>query len=73
MLCSEGVLQLDMNALQSLSIFNGKMVDYFVKSVVEHHPCKSMQIGVSKEGLSLFGILNKTTSVVGKEMLRLDH
>jgi len=46
---------------------------YIINKAVEHHPCKSMRIGVSKEGLSLFGILNKTTSVVGKELLRFDN
>lgn len=48
-----------MNTLQSLSIFT-----------VDSHPCKTMKIGLAKEGISLFGILNKTMSSVGKETLR---
>lgn len=52
-------MQLDMNTLNALAIFK-----------VDRHPCASMRIGVSKEGFSLFGILNKTRSPPGKEMLR---
>lgn len=48
-----------MNTLQSLSIFT-----------VDSHPCKTMKIGLAKEGISLFGILNKTMSPTGKETLR---
>ncbi|KAL0490724.1 DNA mismatch repair protein MutS [Acrasis kona] len=55
----EGFLQIDMNAIRSLSVFKS-----------EKHPCQTMRIGVSKEGLSLFGILNKTKSSVGRETLR---
>lgn len=56
---SEGFLQVDLNTIRSLAIFK-----------TEKHPCQTMKIGTSKEGLSLYGILNKTRSVVGKELLR---
>eukprot|EP01132_Coremiostelium_polycephalum_P003613 gene3613-4497_t len=51
-------LQLDTNTLYSLQIFSN-----------ENHPsCYS--IGNSKEGLSLFGILDKTKSTIGKRLLK---
>ncbi|KAL9652174.1 hypothetical protein ABK040_013943 [Willaertia magna] len=55
----DGFVQMDINTLKALSIFK-----------MESHPCHSMAIGRPKEGLSLFGIMNKTKSVVGKELLR---
>ena len=51
---------LDVNTLNSLQIFK-----------VDRHPCITMKIGVSKEGMSIFGILvDKIKSIIGKKMLR---
>ncbi|EGG14783.1 mutS like protein [Cavenderia fasciculata] len=51
-------LHMDINSLYSLQIFSNE----------QHPSCYSF--GNSKEGLSLFGILNKTKSKIGKRMLK---
>ncbi|KAF0974817.1 hypothetical protein FDP41_006291 [Naegleria fowleri] len=55
----DGFVQLDMNTLKALSIFS-----------LEVHPSTAILSGRPKEGLSLFGIMNKTKSSVGKDLLR---
>ena len=37
----------------------------------EQHPGKTMGIGSSKEGLSVFGALNQCVTSVGRRLLRL--
>jgi DNA mismatch repair protein MSH5 len=52
-------MQIDLPTLKSLGVFQ-----------VDRHPCLSKKIGVAKEGLSLFGILNNTKSKIGKDLLK---
>jgi len=54
-----GFMQVDMSTLKSLGVFH-----------IERHPSMARKIGVSKEGHSLFGILNKTKSKIGRDLLR---
>ncbi|GAM25145.1 hypothetical protein SAMD00019534_083200 [Acytostelium subglobosum LB1] len=53
----EGFLNIDLNSLYSLQIFAN-----------EKHP-SCYTVGNSKEGLSLFGIINRTKSIIGKRKL----
>ena len=52
-------MQVDLATMKALGVFQ-----------VDRHPCLSRKIGVSKEGLSLFGVLNRTKSKIGKTLLR---
>eukprot|EP01080_Neovahlkampfia_damariscottae_P003540 gene3540-6275_t len=66
----EGFLQLDLNTIESLSIFKRIFVFIEFTNLVDKHPASTMSIGVAKEGLSLFGIMDKTVSKIGKSLLR---
>jgi len=53
------VMHIDSDSLRALQIFKS-----------DYHP-SAHGIGVTKEGLSLFGILDRTVSKSGKTLLRL--
>eukprot|EP00906_Rhabdomonas_costata_P025774 RCo036812 len=54
-----GVMNVDVSTLNALQIFK-----------IQRHPAADQGIGHSKEGHSLYGLLNRTRSTIGAQLLR---